>query len=104
MSGDQNGIAAASVPGSARVAPLDKIVQPQRHHPGLGGGVDELSAIRGQRQSKWVLGPCAGDEVARSDPRASKRLSWGNRRRRPFTPVTNGGNREDHGGDTARRW
>lgn len=67
-------------------------MEPERHHPGLSGGVDELSAIRGQRESKGVLGPCAGIEAARSDPRASKRLSWGNRRRWPFAPVTNGGN------------
>ena len=67
-------------------------MQPERHHPGLGGGVDELSAIRGQRESKGVLGPCAGIEAARSDPRALKWLSWGNRRRWPFAPVTNGGN------------
>ena len=29
-----------------------QIVQPERHHPGLGRGVDEPAAIRGQRESK----------------------------------------------------
>ena len=74
---------------------VPQVVQPQRHHPGLGGGIDEAAAIRGEGQSKEVVATASDLQALRSDPRGSQRLRWGRRSRRSLAPVTNRGNGED---------